>query len=217
MEEPMKRFLLTATILLAASGVAAQTGDQLETQLEARLAALGLDADVSALDSEQRSTLYLILTSAASPAERLRGAEAILSGAQVSVPQVDILPGRQLEAQVSAGLTALGLDADLSALDQSDRAELYLILTSSSSPAERRREAKAVLSGAGALPGDADSLRAMMPGRGSDIRFVVQDALDRHGYSVDASSLSDEQVAALFLLVTSQAAPVATEVEAILN
>ncbi|NBC88533.1 MAG: hypothetical protein GVX90_03405 [Alphaproteobacteria bacterium] len=136
---------------------------------------------------------------------------AILGTAAPALADADMLRDR-LETK----LGDIAPEVDVSALSADQVTALYADLASEDSAAEQRRSVDAIV---------ADSQYRMDPettdmtalGGRNDIRAVVADMMSEEPVDVDVDTLSDEQVAALYLELTGGDDSDATAIEAIVQ
>jgi hypothetical protein len=112
-------------------------------------------------------------------------------------------------------------DVDISALSDDQVRSLYATLSGEESPAERQRAIDAIVSDSQYTMDEeavmADPEFRDRVGASNDIRDVVEDMLAREAIDADVDELTDEQVTALYLELTSGDVTDATTIEAIIQ
>lgn len=202
----MKRLLTTTALILATSGaVFAQDNAQLREDVTGALQNLNLEADVSTLNDDQLSEIYL-LTNSEDSGKKLRVAAALRDMGMMSgdAMTVDMSTG-QLRTAVSNQLTARGIEGDVSTLSGAQLSEIYLLTSGSDmegGDTAQIEEALSTMQADAQEPGDDDAMMSVnVPD--SNLRASVANGLETMGIEADVESLSNSQLAEVFLIMNS--------------
>ena len=196
----MKRLILAATTAMPLMfGTAYAYTDAPATMVDAVdniLGTYGYDVDVEALTDAQISRIYVTANSEAGEADiRNEIDEALRFDAIASAT------GTSSRATVQNNLDRLGYDVNTATLSDEEVSRLYVELNSEGSAAERRQAVESIL-GDRAVMVDAEiEYNADLPT--NSMTAAVQDILDRNQFAVDASLLTEEQMAQIYLAGTS--------------
>lgn len=202
----MKRLLTTTALILATSGaVFAQDNTQLKNDVMGALESLNIEADVSTLTDAQLSEIFL-LTNSSDSGKKLRVQAAISDMGMASGDSMSIdMTAGQLRNSVSNQLTQRGIEADVSTLSQAQLTEIYLLTTGSDmegGDTARIEEALATMQSDPQEPGD-DSQMVVVEMNDSQLRNTVGNILTAMNIDADASTLTNAQLAEVFLLANT--------------
>ena len=202
----MKRFLTTTALVLATSGaVFAQDNTQLKNDVMGALQSLNIEADVSTLTDAQLSEIFL-LTNSSDSGKKLRVQAAISDMGMASGDSMTIdMTAGQLRNSVSNQLTQRGIEADVSTLSHAQLTEIYLLTTGSDmegGDTARIEEALTTMQSDPQEPGD-DSQMVVVDMNDSQLRNTVGNILTAMNIDADASTLTNAQLAEVFLLANT--------------
>lgn len=196
----MKRILLAAVaaapLMIGTAHAYTDAPQMMVDSVENILEDFNYDIDASVLTDAQLSAIYLSANNGDSESDIRAEIESALKS--------DIVEGASGNASVAAVqniLDRLGYSVDARSLTNEQVAEIYLVGTSDDMQADTRSKIAA------ALGTDAAGVTVTTDVSSYSMMSAVQDILTRNGFQVEVSSLTDAQIAQIYLAGTTGESP----------
>lgn len=197
----MKRYILaaaTALPLLYGPALAKDAPTSMVRAVQDAIDANGFSADATTLTDAQLAAIYVSANSEMSANDIKLQIESALD-----MDMNEMAASRATTDAVQNILDRMGYEADASTLDDAQLTQIYLAANGQGSVSEKRAKIEAVMPGMKMSGGMNMNMDMDMMGMSA----TVQDILQRDGFDVDVATLSDDQMAQIYLAATSGNSP----------